>query len=62
MTKLDFAEALVGWELALALAIGLTVVGVVQYLVQRKINKVYKKDQMTLEIMFETRLGMWSPK
>ena len=62
VTKIDFADALVGWELPLALAIGLTVVGVVQYLAQRKINKVYKKDQMTLEIMFETRLGMWSPK
>ena len=31
--KIDFAEALVGWELALALVISLVVVGAVQYLV-----------------------------
>ena len=50
------------WELVPAILVGLVLVGVIQYVVQRRVQKLYEKDQMQLETLYQTKLGMWSPK
>lgn len=50
------------WQLFIALLIGLVIIVAISFGVQRRVDGLFERDQMLLETMYNTKLGMWSPK
>ena len=58
----SYVSALLSWEWPLLLSIGVVIVCLMQFMIQVSVSKRYEDDDAMLKIMYDTTLGMWSPK